>query len=372
MEQHTRRRCGVCDRSGPLPAGLNIEPGTGIISGTPTAAAAKTDYTITATLADNTVKTATISITIEEAAALTDAQKVAADKADLDITSAVHGDLAAVKLDFTLPTTGAKGTAISWEVSSGTAITLSGTSGETAAVTRPDTSGTDDTVVLRATITLGTESDTKDFTLTVKKLEDLTDEQAVAQDKEGLIVDSFQFAQLDVYNRITQDFTLPTTGGEGSTISWTITSGTAISLSGTNSEMAAVTRPNHADGDAEVVLEAAITKNSASDTKTFTLTVIKKDPVDISSLDSSEFSLTVADTNATALTEGTHSVTVSGSLSLAAGTDYGLSITGPGFSSGAVSIADDGTITMTSAIVMSDAGDYTVTAHRQRQLHRHG
>ena len=240
-----------------LPAGLNMEPGTGIISGIPTAAAAKTDYTITATLADNTVKTATISITIEEAAALTDAQKVAADKADLDITSAAGGDLAAVKLDFTLPTTGAKGTAISWEVTSGTAISLSGTSGETAAVTRPGISGTDDTVVLRASITLGTESDTKDFTLTVKKME----------------------AQ-----------------------------------------------------------------------------------VDISSLDSSEFSLTVDDTNTTALTGGTHSVTVGGSLSLAAGTDYDLSITGPGFSSGAVSIANDGTITMTSAIAVSDAGDYTVTA----------
>ena len=240
-----------------LPAGLELASDTGIISGTPTAAAAAKEYTITATLADNTVKTATISITIEEAAELSDAEKVAADKADLDITTAAGGDLEAVNLDFTLPTTGGKGTAISWEVTSGTAIALSGTSGETAAVTRPGISGTDDTVVLRATITLGTESDTKDFTLTVKKLEN---------------------------------------------------------------------------------------------------------QIDIASLDPSDFSLTVDNTNTTALTGGTHSVTVGGSLSLAAGTDYGLSITGPGVTSGAVSIADDGTITMTSAIVLSDTGDYTVTA----------
>ena len=345
-----------------LPAGLNMEPGTGIISGTPTAAAAATEYTITATLADNTEKTATISITIKDISDLSDAEKVAADTADLDITSAVGGDLRAVKLDFTLPTTGQKGTAISWEVSSGTAIALSGTSGESAAVTRPGILETDAEVVLKASITLGTESDTKDFTLTVKKQEDLTDEQAVAQDKSDLSANSFQFAQGDLYNQVTQDFTLPTTGGEGSTISWSITSGTAISLSGTNSEMAAVTRPNPVDGDANVELTAAIAKNSASDTKTFTLTVIKKDPVDIASLDSSEFSLTVDDTNATALTEKTHSVTVSGSLSLTAGTDYDLSIEGPGFSSGAVSIADDGSITMTSAIAVSDGGDYTVTA----------
>ena len=345
-----------------LPAGLNMEPGTGIISGTPTAAAAATEYTITATLADNTEKTATISITIKDISDLSDAEKVAADKADLDITSAVGGDLRAVKLDFTLPTTGQKGTAISWEVSSGTAIALSGTSGESAAVTRPGILETDAEVVLKASITLGTESDTKDFTLTVKKQEDLTDQQAVAQDKTALSADSFQFAQGDLYNQVTQGFTLPTTGGEGSTISWTITSGTAISLSGTNSEMAAVTRPNPVDGDANVELTAAIAKNSASDTKTFTLTVIKKDQVDIASLDSSEFSLTVDDTNATALTEKTHSVTVGGSLSLAAGTDYDLSITGSGVSSGAVSIANNGSITMTSAIVMSDGGDYTVTA----------
>ena len=344
-----------------LPADLYMEPDTGIISGTPTAAT-EGEYTITAVFISSstrTEKTATISITIT---ALTDADKVAADKADLDITSAVGGDLTAVKLDFTLPTTGQKGTAISWEVSSGTAIALSGTSGESAAVTRPGILETDAEVVLKASITLGTESDTKDFTLTVKKQEDLTDEQAVAQDKSDLSANSFQFAQGDLYNQVTQDFTLPTTGGEGSTISWSITSGTAISLSGTNSEMAAVTRPNPVDGDANVELTAAIAKNSASDTKTFTLTVIKKDQVDIASLDSSEFSLTVDDTNATALTEKTHSVTVGGSLSLAAGTDYDLSITGSGVSSGAVSIANNGSITMTSAIVMSDGGDYTVTA----------
>ena len=254
-----------------LPAGLNMEPGTGIITGTPTVAT-EGEYTITAVFTSSgtkTEKTATISITITTVV-LTDADKVAADKADLDITSAVGGELTAVKLDFNLPTTGQKGTAISWEVSSGTAIALSGTSGESAAVTRPGISETDDTVVLKASITLGTESDTKDFTLTVKKQEYLTDEQAVDQDKSDLSVNSFQFAPLDIYNHVTQDFTLPTTGGEGSTISWTITSGTAINLSGTNNEMGAVTRPDHADGDAEVILEAAIVKNSASNTKTFT------------------------------------------------------------------------------------------------------
>ena len=343
-----------------LPAGLYMELGTGIITGTPTAAT-EGEYTITAVFISSgtkTEKTATISITIKDISDFTDAEKVAADKADLDITSAVGGDLAAVKLDFALPTTGQKGTAISWEVDSGTAISLSGTSGESAVVTRPDRSGTDDTVVLRATFTLGAVSDTKDFTLTVKKQEDLTDQEAVDQDKTALSADSFQFAQGDAHNQVTRDFTLPTTGGEGSTISWTITSGTAIILSGTNNAMAAVARPDHVDGDAEVVLAAAIVKNSASDTKTFTLTVIKKDQVDIASLGSSEFSLTVDDTSVTALTGGTHSVMVGGSL--IAGTDYDLSITAAG--SGAVSIANDGSITMTSAIALSDTGSYTVTA----------
>ena len=68
---------------------------------------------------------------------------------------------------------------------------------------------------------------------------------------------------------------------------------------------------------------------------------ITKELVNIDSLNTSEFSLTVDNTNTTALREGSHRAIVGGTLT--AGTDYDLSITGPGVTSGAVSIANDGT-----------------------------
>ena len=291
---------------------------------------------------------------------LSDAEKVDADKGDLDIRSAVGGDLQAVKADFTLPVTGGRGTAISWAVTSGTAIVLSGTNGETAAVTRPSALSSDAQVMLRAAITLGNESDTENFTLTVKKAENLTAQESVDKDKTALTVNSFQFAQGDTYGQVTQDFTLPTTGGEGSAISWTLTSGTAISLSGTRNETAAVTRPNYVDGSAAVELKATITKGSVSDTKTFSLTVYRKDRVDIANLGSAVFSLTVADTSVRVLTGRNHTAAVTGSLT--AGTDYVLTITGTGVTSGAVSIDNNGTITITGGIALTDAGNYTVKA----------
>ena len=291
---------------------------------------------------------------------LSDTEKAAADKGDLDIRSAAGGDLQAVKADFTLPVTGGRGTAISWAVTSGTAIALGGTNGENADVTRPTALGSDNIVVLRASITLGSASETKDFTLTVKKAENLTAQESVDKDKTALTVNSFQFAQGDTYGQVTQDFTLPTTGGEGSAISWTLTSGTAISLSGTRNETAAVTRPNYVDGSAAVELKATITKGSASETKSFTLTVYRKDRVDIANLGSAVFSLTVADTSVRVLTGRNHTAAVTGSLT--AGTDYVLTITGTGVTSGAVSIDNNGTITITGGIALTDAGNYTVKA----------
>lgn len=84
----------------------------------------------------------------------TDAQKVAADKAALQLEETYTEN-------FTLPTAGVNGSAITWAVTEGTAITVDGAA---ATVIR----GEDDaTVTLTATITCGEESDTKAFTVTV-------------------------------------------------------------------------------------------------------------------------------------------------------------------------------------------------------------
>ena len=84
----------------------------------------------------------------------TDAQKVAADKAALQLEETYTEN-------FTLPMSGANGSTISWAVTEGTAITVDGAA---ATVIR---GAEDATVTLTATITCGEESDTKAFTVTV-------------------------------------------------------------------------------------------------------------------------------------------------------------------------------------------------------------
>lgn len=84
----------------------------------------------------------------------TDAQKVAADKAALQLEETYTEN-------FTLPTAGVNGSAITWAVTEGTAITVDGAA---ATVIR---GAEDATVTLTATITCGEESDTKAFTVTV-------------------------------------------------------------------------------------------------------------------------------------------------------------------------------------------------------------
>ena len=309
--------------------------------GAVTRPAADATVTLTATITKNEASdTKTFTLTVKKT--LSDAESVAADKAALDIGYAGTDSATSVTQDMTLPATGASGTTISWTSSDTTVIANDG------AVTRP---AADATVTLTATITKNEASDTKTFTLTVKKT--LSDAESVAADKAALDIG---YAGTDSATSVTQDMTLPTTGASGTTISWASSDTTVIADTG------AVTRPAANAADATVTLTATITKNSASDTKTFTLTVIKKDQVDITNLDSAAFSLTVANTTVPALTGATHTAMVGGSLSLTAGTDYDLSITGTGVSSGAVSIANDGTITIADSIVVSDGGLYTVKA----------
>ena len=196
---------------------------------------------------------------------LSDLDSVAADKAALVIGYAGTDSAASVTQDMTLPTTGDNGTTISWTSSDTTVIA------DTGAVTRPAANAADATVTLTATITKNTESDTKEFTLTVLKDAGLSDTESVAAAKTALVI---TYAQGDSETSVTQDMTLPTTGASGTTISWTSSDTAVIANNG------AVTRPAANAADATVTLTATITKNEASDTKIFTLTVIKKDTVE--------------------------------------------------------------------------------------------
>ena len=101
---------------------------------------------------------------------LSDLDSVAADKTALDIGYAGTDSATSVTQALTLPSAGDSGTTISW-TSSDTAVIA-----DTGAVTRPDVNAANDaSVTLTATIEKNGVSDTKTFTLTVKKEADLSD-----------------------------------------------------------------------------------------------------------------------------------------------------------------------------------------------------
>lgn len=188
------------------------------------------------------------AMTAEEVAdqfAIPDEDKVARDMEWLDL-----GDVSAVTDNLTLPTKGAAGSDISWESSDASVIATDGT------VTRPDAGEGNATVTLTATVSAGDESDTKTFEVTV--LQKLTAEEIVNSDADALV-----FTGLAA---VSDNLTLPTSGANGSTITWSSSNPDIIAADGT------VTRPV---GDpVDVVLTATVSYDDASVDKQFTATVV--------------------------------------------------------------------------------------------------
>ncbi len=129
--------------------------------------------TLTASVTKNGVsETKNITITVIEVPQ-TDAEAVIADAALLDSGDFTYspGDSSSnVTKNFTMSTAGACGTTITWaeKTDAGNNIVLSGTGNSSSAVTWPEASGFGPySVTLTATITKGTESTTKDISVTV-------------------------------------------------------------------------------------------------------------------------------------------------------------------------------------------------------------
>ena len=218
--------------------------------------AATTTVTLTATITKGSVSdTKTFSVTVL-AAPMTDAQAVATDKSALQIIYASGDTATSVRTDLTLPTTGANGTAISWNTSNAAVVSAAGV------VTRPTTTTLVD---LTATISKGNASATQVFTVTVLAAT-LTDAQAVAADKSALQI---TYTSGDTATSVTGNLILPTSGANGSAITWSSSNTAVVSAAGV------VTRPV---ATTTVTLTATITKGSASDTQVFTVTVILAAP----------------------------------------------------------------------------------------------
>jgi len=181
---------------------------------------------------------------------LTDSQSILLDAMGL-------GEFGPIKADgtITLPLTGANGTTISWESDSEHIINP-----VTKEVVLP--SGAPKTVTLTATISKGGLS--KSVTRNV--LVGLTYEERVLADKEALVLEVTTISEAG-------NFTLPTTGEKGSTISWESNNSLIVvdNVTGT----ATVTLP--ASGSVDVILTATIAFESESDEKLFTVKIFAED-----------------------------------------------------------------------------------------------
>ncbi|WP_221414169.1 immunoglobulin-like domain-containing protein [Paenibacillus sp. 598K] len=213
--------------------------------------------TLTATITKGSVTdTQTFDVTVK-AAPQTDAEAVADDKGALAISFGGSDIATNVTHDLTLPASGANGTTITWSSNTPNVIADNGQ------VTRPSATVGDQLVILTATITKGSATDTQTFDVTVKAAPQ-TDAEAVADDKAALAI---SFGGNDIATNVTHDLTLPASGANGTTITWSSNTPNVIADNGQ------VTRPSAAAGDQQVTLTATITKGSATDTRTFIITV---------------------------------------------------------------------------------------------------
>ncbi|WP_250443047.1 immunoglobulin-like domain-containing protein [Actinotalea sp. C106] len=163
--------------------------------------------------------------------------------------------------DLTLPTL-VYGTTVTWE-SDDPAIQVDGGTG---VVTRPAAGSGTATVTLTATFTAG--ESTRTATYVVEVPEDAAASDKAAQDLAAL--------QLDGLDDIRTNFSVPTTGEQGSTIAWSVAADDANHATVRDgvtptSRTIAVERPAAGTDPVEVVLTATATNGEASEAREFLL-----------------------------------------------------------------------------------------------------
>jgi hypothetical protein len=161
-----------------------------------------------------------------------------------------------INTNITLPTS-ENGIAISW--SSSDPATIS----NTGIVTRPVSGSEPKEVTLTATATKAGVTVSKEFKLTV--IPALSNAEAVKFDTENLILTGS-------LNNLRSSLALPTSGFEGSTISWSSSVPELISNSGNLNYL-----PEKGTGKTAVTLTATITKGSSTQTKSFEIQVAEKE-----------------------------------------------------------------------------------------------
>lgn len=208
---------------------------------------------------------------------MSDAQRVAHDKATLELAF----DKNNVKNNVTLQSIGDLGCTISW-VSSNDA-----TLNDKGIVNRPSNGNEAEKVTITATISYGSASDTKKFEVTVLPW---TTEEEVENDLDSFTWDTIKGNNTE-RNAIIYNLVLSTSSKHGCTIAWSSTNETALATDGT------VTRPAYKLGDVSPVLQVKVSKGDYSKLKTFSGLKILKMPITnteaaqiaINSLEASDF-----------------------------------------------------------------------------------
>jgi GH43 family beta-xylosidase len=192
------------------------------------------------------------------------AEQLALDDA---LAALTLGDTSAVTSDLTLPTKVGDGVGVTWATSDAQVVSAAGV------VTVGDTAGT---AQLTATLTRGTRSATKVFTVTVPAS---ADRVAVDAAREALT--------LGDTSAVTSDLTLPTAVGDGVGVTWATSDAQVVSATGV------VT----VGGTARTAqLTATLTRGTRSATKVFTVTVPAS--ADRVAIDAAREALTLGDTSA--------------------------------------------------------------------------
>lgn len=165
--------------------------------------------------------------------------------------------------DFTVPTTSA-GATVSW-ASNNAAIAVTGT---TAKVTRPAAGAGDAAVTLTATFTVGTETRTQTYPVLVTQ--QLSETEKVSRDLAAISIRNL--------DNVRGNFSVPTTGAEGSSITWSIAAGGEANAElrdgvRADARTVEVKRPAAGSAAVDVQLTAIATNGAAKSTRTFTARV---------------------------------------------------------------------------------------------------
>jgi hypothetical protein len=195
---------------------------------------------------------------------ITDSQAVILDLNDLVVP-------ATTIVNLNLPTLGKNGSTITW-ASDKTNISSTGV------ITRPDNTEADATVKLTATCKKGTETQTKDFTVTVPhwtEVEELA--QAAALVTWDLVKGTNTNSQA-----ITDNLVLPATVGRSVTAAWSLVSSSAASGSTTGKidiATGVVTRPTYTQGQVTFQIACKLTKGTNETTVTLPAFILAPMPM---------------------------------------------------------------------------------------------